>query len=146
MSGKITQPLPLFWEKNRDIKRPPIAPSRFGYFRLFFFTDIDKFSNTRHFSSVGKGPNFSNSKVSTFVQRTYWKVHINLEYHTVSSSELGPPTPSTASECVPLFGTKGGEDILYSHVGEGLGGPNCWTTRLKKKFCLLCVWNTVLLW
>jgi hypothetical protein len=46
---------------------------------------------------------------------------------SVSSSELGPPTPSPASKCVSPLDPKKGEQHLIA--GEGLGGLNSneWT-------------------
>jgi hypothetical protein len=39
------------------------------------------------------------------------------------SSELGPPTPSHASECPPPLWVQGGETAAYGEVGWN-GGPN----------------------
>jgi hypothetical protein len=47
---------------------------------------------------------------------------------SVPSSELGPPAPYPASECVPPLGQKG---RTHSPAGEGVGGPN--SDDLKKK-------------
>ncbi len=50
----------------------------------------------------------------------------------VPSSELGPPTPSPASECAPPPGTKGG---AHSPAGEGVGESQF--QRLEKRLSTL---------
>jgi hypothetical protein len=48
---------------------------------------------------------------------------------SVPSSELAPPNPSSASECVSPLDPKGGEQ--HSLSGEGVGGPNS-NERIEK--------------
>jgi hypothetical protein len=46
----------------------------------------------------------------------------SIEYWSVCpSSEMSPSTPSTATECVPPLGPKGG--VQYSLAVEGVGYP-----------------------
>jgi hypothetical protein len=55
------------------------------------------------------------------------------------SSEMGPPTPPLASECVPpLCIQKVGGGEQHSLAGEGVGGPNSddWIESLT--LCTLC--------
>ncbi len=55
---------------------------------------------------------------------------------SVPSSELGQPTPSPASECVPP-GIKEGCNTRLRE-GEGVGGPNSDDWRESLALCLLC--------
>jgi hypothetical protein len=61
-------------------------------------------------------------------------------YYTMSTSvsvpsvELGPPTLSPGSECVPPSRNHGEQ---HSLAGEGVGGPNSDDWSLEKKFSFL---------
>jgi hypothetical protein len=61
--------------------------------------------------------------------------HIYIEF-TVSapSIELGPPTPSLASECAPLEP----KVVRLSPAGELVGGPNSDDRRKILALCLFC--------
>ncbi len=59
----------------------------------------------------------------------------------VLSSELGPPTPSQASECVSLLRPKGREE-QHSHAGEGVGGPN--SDDWKESLALVIVYYVLI--
>ncbi len=54
---------------------------------------------------------------------------------SVPSFELGPPTPSTASECVPPGTKVGGQ---HWSAGKGMGGPNSDDWRESLALCVLC--------
>jgi hypothetical protein len=45
-----------------------------------------------------------------------------IEYQTIPSSELGPPTSTPPSGCVSPLDLKGGGATQLA--GEGIGGPN----------------------
>ncbi len=68
------------------------------------------------------------------------KVHTYLEYHTVPSSELGPPIPSPASECLlpPPPQSKEGEHPRLRVRGWGIPNSDDWRKSLAIQFCLLC--------
>jgi hypothetical protein len=73
------------------------------------------------------------------------KVHIYLEYHSFCPSlELGPPPPSTASECDSpraQIGGGGGYTVHTCQRVRGLGSPNSDDWRESLVLCLLCGWR-----
>jgi hypothetical protein len=70
-----------------------------------------------YFLGVGYYTNYSGKKFSVFPHRSCSKKN-----HLTESSELGPPTPSPASECCPPpFGSKEGDTLACA--GEGVGVP-----------------------
>ena len=60
---------------------------------------------------------------------------------SVPSFELGPHTPSPASECVPPGTKVGGQ---HWPAGKGMGGPNSDDGRESLARCLLCASHRIL--
>jgi hypothetical protein len=67
-----------------------------------------------------------------------------IDYHSVLLSELGPPTPSPASECVSLIGSKGGEQ--HSLAGERGDGGSQLGRLDRKPGTLYTLWDEVKRW
>jgi hypothetical protein len=129
--------------------------SRQGHFIYKSTTDDRQVDNVRLINSFS---NISNCRpvllLSYFsfrirIIRYSWdhKEHIYLEYHRVCRSDLlldlGPPNPSTASECAPPPLTKVGGWGTHSPAGEGVGKSQF--GRLEKKpstLSTLCMLGT----
>jgi hypothetical protein len=78
-----------------------------------------------------------NKRVVILFYKIKPQVHVGGEF---PSCELGPPTPSAASECVPPPEPKGegGEHTRLRVRGCMGGGPNWEDWRKSLELCLLC--------